>query len=234
VSRRHEDRPIDAVGGRAYRSAMRTARPTRGKEGETLAFERLVFFSDAVFAIAITLLVIEIRLPEVATIADGHDLAVALWSLLPRFLGFLVSFVVVGSFWMSHHRMFRLVRGTDGTLLLVNLLFLLFVAFIPFPTAILGRYVFIPEAEALYAGWVAAAGFAKLGVWLYSVRRRLVADGIDAAGVRLTTVQNTIPACLFAASIPLAWVHWIAPIVVWVSARAVANLARLVLSRRRG
>jgi len=93
-----------------------------------------VFFSDAVFAIAITLLVIDIRMPEGAAIADGHDLAAALWSLLPQFLGFLVSFVVIGSFWISHHRMFRLVRTMDGTLLFLDLLFLLFVAFIPFPS----------------------------------------------------------------------------------------------------
>jgi len=191
-----------------------------------------VFFSDAVFAIAITLLVIDIRMPEGAAIADGHDLAAALWSLLPQFLGFLVSFVVIGSFWISHHRMFRLVRTMDGTLLFLDLLFLLFVAFIPFPTAILGRYVFIPLSEALYAGWVAAAGFAKLGIWLHVVRRGLAIDGISTAEARLTTARNTLPAVLFAVSIPLAWVHWLAPIVVWVSARTVANLACRVLASR--
>lgn len=191
-----------------------------------------MFFSDAVFAIAITLLVIDIRLPEGAAIANGRDLAAQIWSLLPQFLGFLVSFVVIGSFWISHHRMFRLVRALDGALLFLDLLFLLFVAFIPFPTAILGRYVFIPLSEAIYAGWVAAAGFAKLGIWLHVARRGLAVEGIDAAEVRLMTVRNTMPAVLFALSIPLAWVHWLAPIAVWISARSVANVASRSLVRR--
>jgi hypothetical protein len=125
---------------------MRTAPHPRGTPSDGLAFERLVFFSDAVFAIAITLLVIEIRLPEGTAIADGRALLAALSSLLPRYLGFLVSFVVVGSFWLSHHRLFRSVRGFDERLLLLDLLFLLFVAFIPFPTAVLGRYGYLPAA----------------------------------------------------------------------------------------
>jgi uncharacterized membrane protein len=211
------------------------SRDTRNRD--ELAFERLLFFSDAVFAIAITLLVMEVRLSDGSAIADGRDLAAALWSLVPRYLGFVVSFSVIGSLWVSHHRMFRLVRGFDGKLVFLDLLFLLFVAFIPFPTSILGRYGTIPEAEALYAGWVAAAGLAKLAIWLHASRGgRLLAPGISTRQVQRATFLNAMPACLIIASIPIAWVHWLAPIPVWIFARPLTNLAGRLLGglRRSG
>jgi TMEM175 potassium channel family protein len=214
---------------------MGASRPSDAKDREDLSFERLVFFSDAVFAIAITLLAMEVRLPEGAAIADGRDLGAALWSLLPRYLGFLVSFVVIGSLWVSHHRMFRVVRGFDGVLVFLDLVFLLFVAFIPFPTSILGRYGIIPEAEAFYAAWMAAAGLAKLAIWLHASRRgRLLAPGIGPDEVRGLTFHNVVPACLIIASIPIAWAHWLAPMLVWIFARPLTNLAwRLLVGRPR-
>jgi uncharacterized membrane protein len=187
-----------------------------GPRAQSLGFERLVFFSDAVIAIAITLLVIDLRLPEAAPIAGSRDLAAALGQILPRLVSVLVSFVVIGSLWLSHHRFFRLVRSFDTGLLLLNLVFLLFVASLPFPTALVGRYSTIPEAEALYAGWVAAAGLAKLGMWLHASRgRRLLREGIADREVALATLRFAVPGAVFLASIPLAWVHWIAPILAW-------------------
>jgi uncharacterized membrane protein len=191
-------------------------RKPRPAAADTLAFERLVFFSDAVFAIAITLLVIEVRLPDAAVVASSRDLLAALGTIAPRLVSFVVSFIVIGSLWLSHHRFFRIVRTSDGGLLLLNLLFLLFVASLPFPTAVVGRYSAIPEAEALYAGWVAAAGFAKLGMWLHAARtRRLLPAKIDSREIALASVHFAAPAVVFLLSIPLAWVHWIAPILAW-------------------
>ncbi len=187
-----------------------------GSQSESLAFERLVFFSDAVFAIAITLLVIDLRLPDGASIGGSRDLLQALGSLAPRLVGMVVSFVVIGSLWVSHHRFFRLVQSFDTGLLVLNLVFLLFVASLPFPTAVVGRHSVIPEAEALYAAWVAAAGLAKLGMWLHASRRgRLLVPGLGGREIALTTLGFAMPGAVFMVSVPLAWVHWIAPILAW-------------------
>jgi uncharacterized membrane protein len=99
---------------------------------------RLEAFSDGVFAIAITLLVIELRPPEVE---QGSELAEALWDLWPSYFAYFVSFVTIGVFWLNHHRVFLQVRAVDGPLLLLNLHLLLWVALIPFPTAVVADYL---------------------------------------------------------------------------------------------
>ncbi len=107
------------------------------KSANAHALERLVFFSDAVFAIAITLLVIELHAPKlphgVADMAHWN----ALWEMLPHFFGFALSFYVIGRFWVGHHRAFSLARKYDETLLMPNLMLLMAIAFIPFVTAYL-------------------------------------------------------------------------------------------------
>jgi uncharacterized membrane protein len=93
--------------------------------------ERIVFFSDAVIAIAITLLAIEIRLPDEA-IAPS-ELTAALLSLIPRYLSFFISFFVIGLFWMSHHRMFEYLHTYDRGLIWINLILLLPIAILTRP-----------------------------------------------------------------------------------------------------
>src|SRR5919202_6822338 len=85
--------------------------------------ERTVFFSDAVFAIAITLLALEIQVPQIPADSAAALLPGALLSLWPKFFSFLISFWVVGFYWLSHHRTFRYISGYDYSLLLINLLF---------------------------------------------------------------------------------------------------------------
>jgi len=195
-----------------------------------MGLERLVFFSDAVFAIAITLLVIETRLPEPGEIRTSRDLLSALWSLLPEYVGFVVSFVVIGSFWMSHHAMFRSVRGYDGALVVLNMVFLLFVAFMPFPTSLVGRFSAIPAAEAFYAAWVGLAGLAKLALWAHAARRHGLLDpSMTPRELRHSTLTMAIPGVVFLISVPLAWVHALAPVAAWIAAPA----ARLAFGIRR-
>jgi TMEM175 potassium channel family protein len=103
--------------------------------------ERTVFFSDAVFAIAITLLALELRVPEIPTDpASGQELAAKLLELWPGFVSFVLSFWLVGSYWIAHHRHFRYLRGYDRRVLVVNLLFLMWVVLVPFSTSLLGEY----------------------------------------------------------------------------------------------
>lgn len=100
---------------------------------------RLEAFSDGVFAIAITLLILEIKVPQDAR--DGSTLLKALLALWPSYLAFLTSFATIGIMWINHHRMLLHVRRLDHALLVLNSLLLLAITFVPFPTAVLAQYL---------------------------------------------------------------------------------------------
>ncbi len=135
-------------------------------EARQLQHERLQFFSDAVFAIAITLLVIEIRVPHVepATEAGLRD---GLLGLFPNYIGFVVSFFVIGRFWIGHHRIFGYLKDWDNRLVQINMLFLATIAFLPFPTAVVGEYGGARTAVAFYAFCLILAGLANLALIQY-------------------------------------------------------------------
>src|SRR4051812_17865526 len=97
---------------------------------------RVEAFSDGVFAIVITLLILDIRLPEV----DAAHLPGALRDALPHIVAYVMSFVIIGVYWISHHHALQRLVRVDGVLLWLNMLLLLFVSFLPFPTSMLGRY----------------------------------------------------------------------------------------------
>lgn len=166
--------------------------------GENL--ERTSFFSDAVFAIAMTLLVIELHLPEV----PDAEFDAALTTLLPGYLTFVLSFVVVGIIWLSHHRKFSAIARYDQGLLRLNLLMLLFVASLPLPTAILGGHGDQVGAVVVYALTIAATGFLLTAIWRYAWHRRLIADDVDEALFRLVLVQSFPIPGFFLLSVPIA------------------------------
>src|SRR5689334_18901802 len=100
--------------------------------------ERLIFFSDAVFAIAITLLIIDVRPPHLGSRASDVEHLMALANLIPSFVAFFISFFVIGAFWMGHHRAFSLARHWSPDLLFPNILMLAAIVFMPFATAYMG------------------------------------------------------------------------------------------------
>ena len=99
---------------------------------------RLEAFSDGVFAIVITLLVLDIKIPHV----DYSNLYSSLISLLPTIGVYVLSFVLIGMYWVFHHQAFTLIKEVDGVLLWLNIIFLLFISFLPFPTSLMGAYPF--------------------------------------------------------------------------------------------
>ncbi|MFD1789848.1 TMEM175 family protein [Sphingomonas floccifaciens] len=119
--------------------------------------ERMAFFSDAVFAIAMTLLVVEVKLPHIARF-DDVSLANALLAIIPSYVGFLVSFLVLARFWVSHHVVLGELRPTNTRLLWANLMLLLAVAFIPFPTAVVAEYAQLRVGVGFYAVWLVLLG----------------------------------------------------------------------------
>src|SRR5260221_6007582 len=128
------------------------AHPDHSVHIKSVELERVVFFSDAVFAIAITLLVLELRMPErLAEPAPDHQLAVGLLHLIPKFLSYAISFWLIGLYWWVHHRLFRHIRRWDEGLIWLNLHFLFLVAVLPFPVALVGSWGDRRGAEVFYA-----------------------------------------------------------------------------------
>jgi uncharacterized membrane protein len=111
--------------------------------------ERLIFFSDAVFAIAITLLVIELKLPEIVEVND-KSLGHALVAVLPHFFTLLLSFMIIGIYWIAHHRMFYYIINYDMKLIWLNLLLLFFIVLMPFSSYVYGLYSNLNTAFILY------------------------------------------------------------------------------------
>ncbi len=144
------------------------------------ALERLVFFSDAVFAIAITLLVIEIHVPEIAYRAPAQAYWEALAHLAPSLVSFGISFFVIGMFWMGHHRAFSLAGRYHGGVLGWNLLLLGLIAFMPFMTALMGRYYGAPVPTGLYWGWMVLIALVNLKVNSTAAGPEMLGEGAPA------------------------------------------------------
>jgi uncharacterized membrane protein len=143
------------------------SRPEAGRE-----LDRMVFFSEAVFAIAITILVLDIRLPDVLSPAE---LPARVLALSPKYLSYVISFLVLAVYWQAHHRVFRPIRGYDGTLVWLNFLFLMAVAFLPFPTSLLGEYSGEQVSVVIYAANAAVASLLLSAISWYAAKgHRLV------------------------------------------------------------
>jgi uncharacterized membrane protein len=176
----------------------RYARLFRRGEGT----DRMQFFSDAVFAIALTLLVLDIRLPE----TEPADLLPALLDLWPQYFAFALSFVIIGLNWISHHAKYRVIVRFDAGLIRGNFLLLFLVAIVPFPTSVLSEYGAQTPAVVLYAATVASLSIVQLLTWAYAVRTGLLTTDVDAAMFRYV-VLNILPSpVVFLVSIPVAFV----------------------------
>ncbi|WP_166636891.1 TMEM175 family protein [Cognatilysobacter terrigena] len=139
------------------------------------ALERTVFFSDAVFAIAITLLVIEVHVPHVERAGGDMAFWYALGHLMPNLVGFFVSFSVIGAFWMGHHRAFSLASRYSPRILGWNLTLLGAIAFMPFLTAFMAEYAGARVPASLYWGWMLVTA-------LLNLRVNTIAVGPDMRG----------------------------------------------------
>jgi TMEM175 potassium channel family protein len=142
---------------------------------------RLVAFSDAVFAIAITLLVLEIRPP-----ADYKNLLHDLLALWPSYIAYVVTFLFIGQVWANHHVMFDHIRTADRTVLLLNTLLLMAVAFLPFATSVLAGSMRSGDGQrtavVFYGTAFALTALTFNAVWQYACSRRLMSEALGPAG----------------------------------------------------
>ncbi len=172
-----------------------------------LGLERIVFFSDAIFAIAVTLLALELRIPAVEGSLTEVELTQALISIWPKYLGYGIGFMTIGILWMSHHRKFRLIQRYDRNLMWINLVFLMVIAFIPFPTSVISEYG-NRASTIFYAIVVSLASIASFLLWRYaSYQSRLVDPHLDSRVRRRETQVSLAVIGIFVASIGLAFVN---------------------------
>lgn len=141
----------------------------RFRKGE-LKLTRIEAFSDGVFAIVVTLLVLELKVPDLANSGSVAELAGRLLELLPKFLSWLISFIIVCKFWLNHHYIFGLPRHADYALVWLNSIFLMGQAFIPFPTALMGEYPANPLAVTFFGSAMALNTLLFIAVYAYILR----------------------------------------------------------------
>lgn len=167
---------------------------------------RLEAFSDGVFSIAITLLVLSIQVPELKHGSDG-ELRQALFAAFPQLLPYVTSFATIGIIWLNHHMLFQPVEQVEHTTLTLNLFLLLVVSFIPFPTAVLSRYGAQPSAAFLYGLTLTLLG-ASYSLLSSHLRRHCVGLAHKTGPTSiLDRVRNTIGSIVYpVATVISLWV----------------------------
>ena len=170
-------------------------------ERDQLGLEQLVFFSDAVFAIAITVLVLDIRLPEGVASFDNAQLLSMLTGLSHKYFAYALSFWVIGLYWISHHRKFLLIKRFDNRLLMLNLLLLSVIAFIPFPTSVISESG-NRTATIFYALVMTLAGLLLEILWWHAAHNhKLIDPHADKQSLRWEAVGPLAAAAIFLLSI---------------------------------
>ncbi|MCX5015121.1 TMEM175 family protein [Streptomyces sp. NBC_00555] len=165
---------------------------------------RVLALSDGVFAIAMTLLALDITLPAGLDAAGFED---ALGEVVPNLWAYALSFVVIAAFWRGHHQVFRYVRDVDGTVIKLGLLNLGLIALMPFPTTLLAEYGDRPQSVAVYSGAVAAIGAAQLALTVVLWKRPWLSSTAMPDPVARNDVLDLASMVLvFAVAVPLAFV----------------------------
>jgi uncharacterized membrane protein len=177
-----------------------------------LSFERVVFFSDAVFAIVITLLVLELKVPHLSE-HNETTLRGALIDLLPRVAGFVISFLIIGLMWIEHHRIFRYIADYDAGLLWRNLFLLLCVSFVPFPTALFSENFWSRTAFILYTASFGAVATVKLLIWRHASKAKLLKPNVTPAMQRRIERRSLAVPLACAGAIALSFISiFVAPL----------------------
>ncbi len=184
----------------------------RHRDEAEVEFNRIVAFSDGVFAIAITLLVLGLAVPEnqssiTRELLDNHDDLVA----------YAISFAVLGKYWLAHHRFFSALERFDGRLMGLNLVYLAFIALVPFTSEVLGDFSDQTAAIVLYAINMILVSGSFHAQLVYSYRKGLVRPEARAVERRYAGPANLLVVGVFAVSIPIAFISPLAATLLWLA-----------------
>jgi uncharacterized membrane protein len=175
--------------------------PRYRRRSEELEFDRVAFFSDAVFAIAMTLLVVGIGIPKVS----GSDVGKAISDRDSEIFGFFLSFIVIGFYWLAHHRFFSRLVAVDVRFMKINLVYLATIAFVPFPTALVGIYGSDQAVViVLYAVTLGIASMLEAVLLWHAEHAGLLRRRLPPREFRNSMIASLAPAAVFAISIPIA------------------------------
>jgi uncharacterized membrane protein len=188
---------------------------------------RVLALTDGVFAIIITLLVLDIHVPELT----AHEtLQAAISDVRPSFLAFTVAFIVASMQWVGHRDLFTLIQYTDRGIIWLNLLTLFTVCLLPFGSALLGRYHDDPLALRLFGLILIATSMARTVMWAYAVRKpSLVHEPLDRPSIRSGLVLSAFPVAVYAAAFAIARISPQASLAVYASAPVLYFLAITLL-----
>lgn len=178
--------------------------------------QRVVQFSDAVFAFAATLLVLKIDLPQGVQPQSFENFSTLFLQLWPEYLVNIISFLLIGYYWLNHHAIFGLVRKINGGLVWLNLVFLIFLSFLPFPVDLHGSYPTVPVVVIFYSVSLALVGFLQAAIWYYASRNRLLSSEVSRKESNYYLAQNLLAPAVFTLSIPLVAVHPLVAQFSWV------------------
>ncbi len=167
---------------------------------------RLEAFSDGVLAIVITLLVLEIKVPPLLSPASSGEALDSLVRLGPKFLGYILSFLFIAVFWINHHRFFQLIAQVESGLLWLNMLLLLAMSFIPFPTGFIGEYPWNGTALALFAVALMVAAISFHLMWRRARTAGLFHVHVEGEVVRRAINRGVLGPVLYALAAALAFV----------------------------
>lgn len=173
--------------------------------------QRLESFSDGVFAISITLLVISLVVPHLKD-PVRDSLTNALLSQWPQYISFFISFLNVGIVWANHHEMFRFIRRSNHIFLLINLFFLMFITLMPYSASLLAEYLKqngnqVPAA-AVYSGTLLGMAIMFNGIWLYALRQNFIDDRCNPEAIAFMTRSHLLGPLLFGTAFILAFIWY--------------------------
>jgi uncharacterized membrane protein len=185
--------------------------PMHKESRSDFQFGRLSSFSDGVFAIAITLLIIEIKVPVLRGATD-EALIESLSEMSLKFLGFLISFAIVGHYWSVHHRIFGYIERYNTTFVWINLAFLCSVVLLPFSSGMMGEYsselhLYVPYA--VYVLNICLTGIINLWLWLYisNPKKRFLTHIISKARIRLGVYRSLVIPIVFIISLLVSFTN---------------------------
>lgn len=185
-------------------------------------YDRLITFTDGIFSIAVTLMALEIRVPD---IENRAELGRAILDMLPQISIFAFSFVQVGLFWLAHQRMFRHIERSDSRFMVMNVVYLLLIAFIPVPSATLGRYGTEFPSVVFFALTLMLVGIMELIIWIYaSDKRRLLNDTITPSQIASMRWRTASVIAVFGLSILIAFISPSLAMLSWFGLFVTGNL----------
>jgi len=191
--------------------------------------DRILALSDAIFAFSLTLLALNLVVPQLTSGQLNTELQNKLIEMIPSFIVFFWSFFIVSFYWIHHHRLFRYIRRYDGLLIWCNLILLMFITLVPFTTNLNMHYGNLQIAVILSAIFYAIPGLASSGLWHHASKNHLLIDKkLSDHTIRFLRNRNYVAPFVFLISIPFSYIHPYLTIIIWLTSFPL----RMILSHR--